>query len=122
MWNDDSNVVRKVAAQTLGRTGRGKFVHDEILRRLRGHNVFDKVEALKRIHHLGIMTSKLIDPFAKCFKDDYITVRELACLAAQGMYEKDEKIIDALLFMARYDQVPKLKAMAIHSIRFNIFF
>ena len=64
------------------------------------------------------MTGKLVDSFVKCFRDEYITVRSLACKAAQGLYEKDERIIDALVFMARYDQVPKLKTSAIHSKNF----
>jgi hypothetical protein len=54
MWNDINKSVKKVAAQTLGRTGKGKQVYDEIYNRLTSNNVTDKLEALKKINHIGI--------------------------------------------------------------------
>ena len=54
MWNDRSRMVKKCAAQTLGRTGKGKEVHDEICRRINGPNSFDRFEALNKINHLGM--------------------------------------------------------------------
>lgn len=120
MWNDINKSVRKVAAQTLGRIGRGKEVHDEIFMRLQSTNVFDRTEALKKIDHIGIMTPKLLHLFLKCFRDDYISVRELACKSSQNLYEKDKKLIDSIVFMARFDRVSKLKALAIRSKSFFI--
>lgn len=117
MWNDMSRQVRKLAAQTLGRTGRGRYVHDEILTRLNSSVASDRVEALKKINQIGIMTNKLIDPFLKCFRDDYISVRELACKASQSLnFEtNDQKLIEALVFVARFDRIAKLKTLAIRS-------
>ena len=53
MWNDINTVVKKVASQTLGRTGKGKQVYEEISKRLTSINVSDKLEALKKINHIG---------------------------------------------------------------------
>ncbi len=48
MWYDMSRTVRKVASQTLGRTGRGKIVHDEIYARIAGEDVFEKMQVKDR--------------------------------------------------------------------------
>ena len=115
MWHDNNKLVRKVAAQTLGRTGRGQNVHEELCKRLQSKDVYDRTEALRKVHYLGIMTAKLLVPFIECFKDDYINVREMACRAAQKLQVKDENIILALLELAQYDKIPKVKARAIES-------
>lgn len=115
MWNDMNRSVRKCSAQTLGRTGRGQQVHDEICIRLKSQNSFDRIEALNKLNHIGIMTNELLNHYLKCFYDDYISVRELACISAQSLFEKDEKVLGALVFMARFDKIPKLKALAIRS-------
>ena len=62
------------------------------------------------------MTDRLLGLYLKCFQDDYINVRELACKVAQNLFEKNEKVIDALVFMSRFDKVTKIKALAIRSI------
>lgn len=115
MWNDVNGQVKKVAAQTLGRTGRGRQVHDEILRRLASTAMFERLEALKKINFIGIMTNRMLPIYLKCFRDDHISVREMACKSAQRLWDKPNKLIDAIVFMAQYDQVNKLKALAIQS-------
>lgn len=115
MWNDINKSVKKVAAQTLGRTGHGKEVHDEIFNRLQSNKVFDRIGALKIINHIGIMTPKLLQAYLKCFRDDYIVVRELACKSSQFLFEKDTKLLNTLVYVARFDRVNKIKALAIQS-------
>jgi hypothetical protein len=61
------------------------------------------------------MTPKLLHVYVRCFRDDYISVRELACKSSQFLNEKHEKVIESLVFMARFDRVNKLKALAIRS-------
>ncbi len=61
------------------------------------------------------MTPKLLTVYLRCFRDDYISVRELACRSSQFLNEKHAKVIDSLVFMARFDRVNKLKALAIRS-------
>ena len=61
------------------------------------------------------MTNKLLGLYLRCFKDDYINVRELACKVAQNLYEKSSRVIDALIFTSRFDKVTKIKALAIRS-------
>ena len=64
------------------------------------------------------MTPKLQNVYVRCFRDDYISVRELACKSSQFLNEKNDKVIESLVFMARFDRVNKLKALAIRSIIF----
>jgi hypothetical protein len=119
MWNDTDKNVRKVAAQTLGRTGRGQKVHDELWQRLQSPNVSERIEALRKLNYLGVMTAKLLTPYLECFYDDYITVRELACRTAQRLQLKDEQIVTTLLELAQFDQIPKIKAVAIQCKYFD---
>jgi HEAT repeat-containing protein 4 len=58
MWNDRNRQVKKCAAQTLGRTGKGQEVHDEICQRIQSTNSFDRYEALNKINHIGILRFK----------------------------------------------------------------
>ena len=53
MWNDLNRTVKKVASQTLARTGKGKEVHEEIYQRLKSGTTFDRTEALKKINAIG---------------------------------------------------------------------
>ena len=57
MWNDRNRQVKKVAAQTLGRTGKGQEVHDEICNRIQSSNSFDRYEALNKINHIGTIVN-----------------------------------------------------------------
>jgi len=116
MWHDMSRSVRKVASQTLGRTGRGRQVHEEILTRLQSGHTADKIEALRKINAIGIMTDRLLAAYLKCFRDEHTSVRELACRSAQCLFQQYDKLIDSLVFMVRYDPVARLKAMAIRAL------
>jgi hypothetical protein len=60
MWNDINKSVKKVAAQTLGRTGKGRQVYEEIFNRLSSANVIDKLEALRKINHIGKLSSMFL--------------------------------------------------------------
>ena len=53
MWNDWHNEVRKVAAQTLGKTGHGRDVHDTLRQRITDGNERERMEAVSKIGHLG---------------------------------------------------------------------
>ncbi len=53
MWNDWHTEVRKAAAQTLGKTGHGKDVHDELRDKILNGNERQRVEAVSKIGQLG---------------------------------------------------------------------
>jgi hypothetical protein len=61
MWNDTNRTAKKIASQTLARTGRGREVHEELYERLKDGNTFEKTEALKKINHIGNITNLPID-------------------------------------------------------------
>ena len=115
MWSDMQKNVRKVAAQTLGRTGKGKVVHDEIQRRLSSANVFDRCKALRKLNFVGVMSPSMLEVFLRCFRDDCVSVRELACKCTPHLLQVDQKIVDALVFMVRFEKALKLKSLATRS-------
>lgn len=53
MWNDWHAEVRKAAAHTLGKTGHGKDVHDELREKILRGNERMRVEAVQKVGHLG---------------------------------------------------------------------
>lgn len=53
MWNDWHEEVRKAAAQSLGKTGHGRYVHDDLKERLTNGTEKIRLDALSKIGHLG---------------------------------------------------------------------
>lgn len=115
MWTDWHSEVRKAAAQVLGRTGHGKDVHDELRNRIMTGSERERVEAISKVGHLGIMTAKLLPAFVGCFDDPYVSVRIEACITAASLKIKDEFVLDKLNFLATYDPIWKVKALAIQA-------
>ena len=56
MWNDWHMEVRKVAAQSLGKTGHGKEVHDELRMKMLEGSERQRVEAISKVGYLGKQT------------------------------------------------------------------
>lgn len=56
MWEDVHEDVRRMAAQSLGRTGHGKEVHDELKVRILNGSERQRVEAIKKVGYLGLCT------------------------------------------------------------------
>lgn len=56
MWEDVHEDVRRMAAQSLGRTGHGKEVHDELKVRILNGSERQRVEAIKKVGCLGLCT------------------------------------------------------------------
>ncbi|XP_077992440.1 HEAT repeat-containing protein 4-like isoform X2 [Glandiceps talaboti] len=116
MWNDWHQDVRKMAAQTLGRTGHGKEVHNDLKTRLDNGSERERVDALTKIGHLGIMTAKLMPSYLMCFDDEYISVRKAVASTAGYLRIKDQQIIRKLLFLTQFDSSWKVKAHAIKAL------
>ena len=125
MWFDWHTEVRKAAAQTLGKTGHGKEVHDDLIDKItgagggsganggNGASEKTRVEAVAKVGHLGIMTAKLLPVFLQCFHDSYVSVRMEACIACHNLRINDAQVTEKLVFSATYDPIWKIKALAI---------
>ncbi|XP_038046903.1 HEAT repeat-containing protein 4-like isoform X2 [Patiria miniata] len=116
MWNDWHHEVRKAAAQTMGRTGHGKEVHDDLRDRLLEGNERDRIDALNKIAHLGIMTARLLPAYLQCFSDAYIAVRIAATNTASLLSLEDPKVTQKLLFLTQFDNNWKVKAHAVKAL------
>ncbi|KAJ8026097.1 HEAT repeat-containing protein 4 [Holothuria leucospilota] len=116
MWNDWHKEVRTIAAQTLGKTGHGKVVHNDLRDRLLEGSERDRIDSLYKIGHLGIMTARLLPAYLKCFDDVYISVRIAATNTAAKLELKDEKVLNKLLFLTQFDSNWKVKAHAIKAL------
>ncbi|XP_071947910.1 HEAT repeat-containing protein 4-like isoform X2 [Antedon mediterranea] len=116
MWHDWHHEVRRVAAQTLGKTGHGKEVHNDLHDRILTGTERDKVDALQKIAHLGIMTARLLPAYLQCFDDGYISVRLAAARTAGILIVDDDRVLRKLLFMTQFDTNWKVKAHAIQAL------
>lgn len=116
MWHDWSSEVRKAAAETLGHTGHGRDVHFELRDKLADGNERVRVNVLKKIAHLGIMTAALMPSYMSCFCDDYVSVRLHACHAAGKLQLGDDSIIAELVRLTQFDPAWKIKAHAIKAL------
>lgn len=116
MWNDWNKDVRSAAAQALGRTGNGKLVHDALRERILTGNERIKVDALKKLSNLGIMTARLLPALQECFKSEYVSVRIEAAMAAGKLKITDKGVLSSLLRLASEDNSWKVKAHTIKAL------
>ncbi|KAL9983640.1 hypothetical protein ACROYT_G005843 [Oculina patagonica] len=116
MWNDWSKDVRSAAAQALGRTGNGKLVHDALRERILTGNERIKVDALKKLSNLGIMTARLLPALQECFKSEYVSVRIEAAMVAGKLKITDKGVLTSLLRLASDDNSWKVKAHTIKAL------
>ncbi|XP_055955411.1 HEAT repeat-containing protein 4 isoform X2 [Patella vulgata] len=116
MWKDWHVEVRKAAAQTLGKTGHGRDVHDDLKDKIMGDDERLKLEAISRVGHLGIMTTKLLPAILDCFDNAYVSVRMEVCITCGNLLIKDEQILNKLLYLATFDTTWKVKALAIQAL------
>ncbi|XP_039739672.1 HEAT repeat-containing protein 4 [Pteropus medius] len=116
MWSDWNKEVRQAAAQALGQMSLGKEVHDAIRVKLVQGNSQERVEALSLIGRLKLMTAKLLPSFLNSFSDDFMTVRQAACLAAGALQIRNTMVLKCLLNLIQGDPYWKIKASAIRAL------
>ncbi|CAF4560769.1 unnamed protein product, partial [Rotaria sp. Silwood1] len=116
MWQDMNSSVRRVAGQALGKCGCGQAVHEEVVLRLQSHHWQDRVEALKLIGYLGVLTAKLMQPYLKCFKDTHVSVRDHACRTTYRLQLRDETIRNLLIDRIEFDPIEKVRYSAVEAL------
>ncbi|KAA0711261.1 hypothetical protein E1301_Tti002631 [Triplophysa tibetana] len=84
--------INKAAVHTLSKLDTD--LQNELSVKLKeGPNVL-RLEALKFMDQLNIMTPKLLPSFLQCFNDDYVAVRTQACLTAATLMIEDQAVRD----------------------------
>ncbi|CAH6844860.1 Heatr4 [Phodopus roborovskii] len=116
MWNDWNKEVRQAAAKALGQMNLGKEVHDMIRTKLSQGNSQERIEALSLIRVFKLMTAKLLPSFLSCFSDEFIAIRQAACLAAGALQIRDKMVLECLLKLMHRDPYWKIKAFAIRAL------
>ena len=74
-WEDWSGAVREAASQTLGKTDHGQLLHDELVRRLGVGVEVERLDALKKVHYLQLMTPQLLAAFLPSLSDQHASIR-----------------------------------------------
>jgi HEAT repeat protein len=115
MWQDWSSEVRHMAAEALGKLGRGKLIHDELCRRLAIEDERIRLDALRKVGALSLMTAQMLPAFLTCFQDPHISVRIEASSVAAEMGLSSKEVLDVLLFLTE-DPSIKVKAHALRCL------
>lgn len=55
-------------------------------------NSQERIEALSLIRGLKLMTAKLLPSFLSCFSDEFIVIRQAACLAAGALKIRNKMV------------------------------
>ena len=80
MWRDWHSKVREAAARALGRAGKGRLIHDEILLKLTDSENDDlRLDALHKIRELKPPIRHLIPGLLSCLEDNIISIR-ISCI------------------------------------------
>lgn len=96
-WEDWSSSVRDAASQALGKTGHGKvatelwppyyctnpascvnivqLLHDELVRRLGSDQEVVRLDALRKVNYLELMTPQLLAAFLPSFSDNHASIK-----------------------------------------------
>ncbi|XP_042630547.1 HEAT repeat-containing protein 4 isoform X1 [Cyprinus carpio] len=116
MWNDWSGAVRHAAALALSKMDAAREMHSELSAKLKEGPTAWRMEALIFIGQLNIMTPKLLPTFLRCFNDDFVAVRKLACLTAASLMMDDQLVLDQLINLMQNDPLWEVKVEAIDAL------
>ena len=97
MWEDWSSQVRDMASASLGELGKGSAIFDRIVRLLQSQDPSKRVDALKCLGYMGVMTDPAMSALIACFQDAYSAVRVEACKVACALRSSHRELIQALL-------------------------
>ncbi|KAI9197346.1 armadillo-type protein [Polychytrium aggregatum] len=115
MWNDWSTEVRNGSAQALGRLGRGRSVFDRIVHLLESNDPLRKIDALKALGSIGVMTKSAMDNYLACFVDSHHSVRIQACKVACVLATNNRQLVGALI--DRFDDYDwRVRAYAVKAV------
>ncbi|KAJ3242624.1 HEAT repeat-containing protein 4 [Chytriomyces hyalinus] len=116
MWNDWSQDVRTLATKALARLGKGKLVFERIISLLKMKDPARKIDALKCLNALGIVTEDALEAYLDAFKDPYFAVRvEATKVACKIVTAENRALVNTLLDrMSDFDH--RVRAYAIKAI------
>ncbi|EPZ34927.1 hypothetical protein O9G_001657 [Rozella allomycis CSF55] len=97
IWRDGNENVKKKVAKALSVMKIGNFMIDNISYALQNGSPLEKIDALKLIASINIMTRRLLNSFLIAFDDHHSTVRMEACKTACALKCKNSLIINALV-------------------------
>ncbi|KAI8620421.1 hypothetical protein BC830DRAFT_1099132 [Chytriomyces sp. MP71] len=116
MWNDWSKDVRSSATKTLARLGKGKPVFEWIITLLQMEDPAKKIDALKALTGLGVVTRQALPAYLATFKDPYFAVRLEACKVACRIVKAENRILVNTLLHRLDDFDERVRSYAIKAI------
>ncbi|KAI8924774.1 hypothetical protein BC831DRAFT_463585 [Entophlyctis helioformis] len=118
MWTDWNKDVRDEASAVLGELRQGRPIFEWVVRLLDSTDPVKRVDALRCLTYLAVMTKEALGTYLKCFKDSYASVRIEACKVACTLGSADRGIVNALLDLLD-DHDYRVRAYAIKALGYT---
>eukprot|EP00842_Homolaphlyctis_polyrhiza_P003775 jgi/Hompol1/4399/HPOL_001049-RA len=97
MWTDWNKEVRDKASLALSDLRQGQPIFEWAIELLKSNDPVKRVDALRFLTYLAVMTKDAVATYLECFNDPYASVRIEACKLACTLGSKDRVIINTLL-------------------------
>ncbi|EGF82719.1 hypothetical protein BATDEDRAFT_34391 [Batrachochytrium dendrobatidis JAM81] len=118
MWTDWNKEVRDAASHTLGALGQGRPIFDWVVGLLGSKDPVKRVDALRSLSYLGVMTKSSLEALLACFKDPYASVRIEVCKFACILASDDRAIVSNLLDLLN-DHDYRVRAYAVKALGYS---
>ncbi|KAL2915241.1 HEAT repeat-containing protein 4 [Polyrhizophydium stewartii] len=115
MWTDWNKDVRDAASVSLGELRQGRAIFDWVVALLGSSDPVKRVDALRCLSYMAVMTKDALEVFLGCFRDSYASVRIEACKVACMLASCDREIINGLLDLLD-DHDHRVRAYAIKAL------
>ncbi|KAJ3057752.1 HEAT repeat-containing protein 4, partial [Rhizoclosmatium hyalinum] len=116
MWNDWSREVRASATKTLAKLNQGKQAFDYIISLLEMADPSKKIDALRCLNGMGVITSSAMSVYLTTFKDTYFSVRIEACKVACGIVTAENRVLVNTLLDCLNDYDDKVRAYSVKGL------
>ncbi|KAJ3353651.1 HEAT repeat-containing protein 4 [Entophlyctis luteolus] len=116
MWNDWSKEVRSAATKALARLNQGQQAFQWIIDMLEMDDPVKKIDALRCLSSMGVITSNAQHMFLKTFKDTFNSVRIEACKVACGVVTAENRTLINTLLDCLNDFDDRVRAFAIKGL------
>jgi hypothetical protein len=81
----------------LGKLHQGNAIYNHLICLISSENPAKRLDALKCLGYLGLITKSTLSDFIECFKDPFTAIRLQACKVACKLKSDNRDIIQALL-------------------------
>ena len=89
--------MRELSSKALGELHQGNALYNHLIHLIQSDIPVKRLDALKCLGYIGVITETALSDFINCFKDQYASIRLQACKVACKLKSNDRHLMQALL-------------------------